>query len=64
MSPAHPRCCVVVLAAGEGQRLRPLTDVLPKALCPVGNVALLDRALTRIGGLGLSGGSQVAVNAR
>ncbi|MGW4947479.1 nucleotidyltransferase family protein [Actinoplanes sp. NPDC004185] len=53
----------VVLAAGEGQRLRPLTERLPKALCPVGNVALLDRALTRIGGLGLSGPSQVAVNA-
>ncbi|MEU8606996.1 sugar phosphate nucleotidyltransferase [Actinoplanes sp. NPDC048791] len=51
------------MAAGEGQRLRPLTELLPKALCPVGNVALLDRALTRINGLGLSGPSQVAVNA-
>jgi hypothetical protein len=53
----------VVLAAGEGQRLRPLTELLPKALCPVGNVALLDRALARIAGLGLSGPSEVAVNA-
>ncbi|MEU8230987.1 sugar phosphate nucleotidyltransferase [Actinoplanes sp. NPDC048967] len=58
-----PAVAAVVLAAGEGQRLRPLTLLLPKALCPVGNVALLDRALTRIGGLGLSGPSQVAVNA-
>jgi len=35
----------VILAAGEGQRLRPLTEDLPKALCPVGNVPLLERGL-------------------
>jgi mannose-1-phosphate guanylyltransferase/MurNAc alpha-1-phosphate uridylyltransferase len=52
-----------VLAAGEGQRLRPLTELLPKALCPVGNVALLDHALARIAGLGLAGPAEVAVNA-
>ena len=45
-----------VLAAGEGRRLRPLTELLPKALCPVGNVALLDRALRRVDGLGLPAG--------
>jgi len=38
----------VVLAAGEGRRLRPLTDLRPKPLCPVGNVALLDLALDRV----------------
>ncbi|MBU2670723.1 NTP transferase domain-containing protein [Actinoplanes bogorensis] len=53
----------VVLAAGEGQRLRPLTEHLPKALCPVGNVALLDRALFRLAALGLAGPATVAVNA-
>ena len=37
----------VVLAAGAGTRLRPLTDVLPKALCPVGNVPLVDLAVER-----------------
>ncbi|GAA0478151.1 hypothetical protein Ade02nite_67700 [Paractinoplanes deccanensis] len=55
--------CGVVLAAGEGQRLRPLTEILPKALCPVGNVALLDRALARLAALGLSGPGKAAVNA-
>ncbi|NMO53086.1 NTP transferase domain-containing protein [Actinoplanes sp. TBRC 11911] len=53
----------VVLAAGEGRRLRPLTEQLPKALCPVGNVALLDRQLARLAGLGLAGADTVAVNA-
>ena len=57
------RVCGVVLAAGEGQRLRPLTASVPKALCPVGNVALLDRALARLAGAGLSGPADVAVNA-
>lgn len=38
----------VVLAAGSGTRLRPLTDLRPKPLCPVGNVALLDHALARV----------------
>jgi NDP-sugar pyrophosphorylase family protein len=55
--------CGVVLAAGEGRRLRPLTETLPKALCPVGNVALLDRALARLSRLGLTGPGLVAVNA-
>ncbi|UQU63255.1 NTP transferase domain-containing protein [Couchioplanes caeruleus] len=53
----------VILAAGEGQRLRPLTALVPKALCPVGNVPLLDRALARVAGLGLTGPATVAVNA-
>jgi CTP:molybdopterin cytidylyltransferase MocA len=35
----------VILAAGRGVRLRPLTDIAPKPLCPVGNVPLLGRAL-------------------
>ncbi|MBQ1027277.1 NTP transferase domain-containing protein [Micromonospora sp. C95] len=55
--------CAVVLAAGEGTRLRPLTERVPKALCPVGNVSLLDRALARLAGLGLTGPAAVAVNA-
>lgn len=43
----------VVLAAGLGTRLRPLTDVLPKALCPVGNEPLVDGALRRLRAAGV-----------
>ncbi len=49
----------VVLAAGAGTRLRPLTDLRPKALCPVGTVPLLDHALSRLA----PHVSSVAVNA-
>lgn len=38
----------VVFAAGSGTRLRPLTHLRPKALCPVAGVPLLDRALSRV----------------
>jgi hypothetical protein len=38
----------VLLAAGEGTRLRPLTLLRPKPLCPVDNVPLLDRAAARV----------------
>lgn len=37
----------VVLAAGAGRRLHPLTDLRPKALCPVNNVPLVDLAIGR-----------------
>ncbi|MGN6578019.1 MAG: sugar phosphate nucleotidyltransferase [Nocardioides sp.] len=35
----------IVLCAGEGRRLRPITELLPKALCPVANVSLARWAL-------------------
>lgn len=38
----------VVLAAGAGTRLGPLTRLRPKALCPVGNRPLVDHALDRL----------------
>lgn len=38
----------IALAAGSGTRLAPLTKILPKALCPVGNRALVDLALDRL----------------
>lgn len=55
--------CAVVLAAGRGTRLRPLTRHRPKALCPVGNTPLLDRALAAVSRQGLRGPERVAVNA-
>lgn len=38
----------VVLAAGAGTRLAPLTRLRPKALCPVAGTSLLDRAIDRL----------------
>lgn len=37
-----------MLGAGAGTRLRPLTDLLPKVLCPVGGVPLVDLAIARV----------------
>ena len=39
--------CAVVLAAGEGARLRPLTLLRPKLLCPIDGTPLVDLALAR-----------------
>ncbi len=38
----------IVLAAGFGTRLRPLTDELPKPLVPVGDRSILEHALSRL----------------
>jgi MurNAc alpha-1-phosphate uridylyltransferase len=48
----------VVLAAGAGTRLRPLTLLRPKALCPVNTVPLVELAMRNLTGL-VSG---IAVN--
>lgn len=51
----------VVLAAGAGRRLAPLTRLRPKALCPVGGRPLVDLAVDRV--LPLVGSAEaVAVN--
>jgi NDP-sugar pyrophosphorylase family protein len=43
----------MVLAAGIGSRLRPLTDQLPKALVPVGGIPLIEIVLRRLGAAGV-----------
>lgn len=55
--------CGVVLAAGAGTRLAPLTNFHPKPLCPVNNEPLLERAFAELAELGLAGPANVAVNA-
>lgn len=50
----------IVLCAGFGTRLRPLTDELPKPLVPVGDRSILEHALA---GLSRAGFSEVVINA-
>jgi NDP-sugar pyrophosphorylase family protein len=49
----------MVLAAGEGTRLRPLTLALPKPMVPIANTPLLERTLRLLHGQGFT---EIAVN--
>lgn len=55
-----PDLAAVVLAAGLGTRLAPLTHERPKPLCPVAGVALVDLAVDRVAGV--AGTDSIAVN--
>ena len=50
----------MILAAGRGKRMRPLTDQLPKPLLPVGNRRLIDWA---VDGLVRAGIHEIVINA-
>lgn len=49
----------MILAAGRGERMRPLTDALPKPLLPVGDKTLIEHHIVR---LQAAGCSEVVIN--
>lgn len=44
----------MILAAGRGERLRPLTDITPKALCVVKGMPLIERHVINLARAGIS----------
>jgi 2-aminoethylphosphonate-pyruvate transaminase len=44
----------VILAAGDGERLAPITQTLPKALLPIGSESILSRQIRQLASLGVT----------
>src|ERR1700761_7315505 len=55
----HKIKTALILAAGRGERLRPLTDSLPKAMCPVGDLPLIAH---HVGHLAKAGFKKLVIN--
>lgn len=49
----------MIFAAGRGERLRPLTDLIPKALCKVSGIPLIER---HVRNLATAGFERVVIN--
>ena len=44
----------MILAAGLGSRLKPITDKLPKPLIDVGGISLIERSINQLVSFGIS----------
>ncbi len=44
----------LILAAGRGERLRPLTNFIPKALCPINGIPLLEHHVNKLAAAGFT----------
>ncbi len=55
----HYNMKAMILAAGKGSRLRPLTDSLPKALVPISQIPALEWAIQRLEKIGID---TIAIN--
>lgn len=53
MTSAKRPTSAFVLAAGKGERMRPLTNTLPKPLVPLGGKPLIDHVLDRLAAAGI-----------